>query len=401
MSKKSTSSRPSRKAPAKLPLTRHPRGYWCKKVKGKLHYFGKIAGDENGQAALALWLDQKDDPLAGRTPRVKGGDGLTLVDLTNRFLTSKQRQLTAGEIGKLTFLDYHRVCAMILAQFGQNRLVDDLASDDFESLKAVFVKGRGPVAWGNLIRRSRVMFKYGYDAGLIDKPVRYGPQFKTASKTVLRKDRNQAGPRMFEAKQIRQMIDTAGPQLRAMILLGINCGFGNSDCATLPLTAVDLQDGWITFPRPKTGIGRRCPLWPETVEAIKIAIAERQGPPDKYVFVCRETERQSRGNLISKATATLLKNLGIDKPGLNFYALRHCFLTIAEESHDFPAVRFIMGHNDPSMAGLYREHIGDERLQAVADHVRGWLFGSVAGDAHQDVDHAPADDERPALRVVG
>ena len=61
--------------------------------------------------------------------------------------------------------------------------------------------------------------KHGYDAGLIDKPVRYGPQFKTASKTVLRKDRNQAGLRMFEAKQIRQMIDTAGPQLRAMIRL--------------------------------------------------------------------------------------------------------------------------------------------------------------------------------------
>jgi hypothetical protein len=49
-----------------------------------------------------------------------------------------------------------------------------------------------------------------------------------------------------------------------MILLGINGGMGNSDCANLPLRAVDLDAGMIDFPRPKTGIARRCPLWPDT-----------------------------------------------------------------------------------------------------------------------------------------
>ena len=53
---------------------------------------------------------------------------------------------------------------------------------------------------------------------------------------------------------------------------GVNCGFGNGDCASLPLSAVNLDAGWIDFPRPKTGINRRCPLWPETVAyAQKIA----------------------------------------------------------------------------------------------------------------------------------
>ena len=37
------------------------------------------------------------------------------------------------------------------------------------------------------------------------------------------------------------MIDAAGVQLQAMIFLGINCGFGNADCGTLPLSAVDLD----------------------------------------------------------------------------------------------------------------------------------------------------------------
>ena len=57
-----------------------------------------------------------------------------------------------------------------------------------------------------------------------------------------------------------------------MILLGINCGFGNHDCGTLPKSAIDLEAGWVNYPRPKTAIERRCPLWPETIEAIREAI---------------------------------------------------------------------------------------------------------------------------------
>jgi hypothetical protein len=43
---------------------------------------------------------------------------------------------------------------------------------------------------------------------------------------------------MFIVEEVRRLIDGAGLQLRAMILLGINAGFGNSDCANLPLSAL-------------------------------------------------------------------------------------------------------------------------------------------------------------------
>ncbi len=53
----------------------------AKKVKGKLVYFGKVSDDPKGILALEKWLNEKDDLLAGRTPRVSG-DGLTIRSAT-------------------------------------------------------------------------------------------------------------------------------------------------------------------------------------------------------------------------------------------------------------------------------------------------------------------------------
>jgi len=54
---------------------------------------------------------------------------------------------------------------------------------------------------------------------------------------------------MFEGTDIRKMLATAGPTIKAIILLGVNCGFdcgfGARDVGTLPKSAVNLQGGWI------------------------------------------------------------------------------------------------------------------------------------------------------------
>ncbi len=107
-----------------------------------------------------------------------------------------------------------------------------------------------------------------------------------------------------------------------MILLGINCGFGNSDCGALPESALDLTDGWVNAPRSKTGIPRRCPLWPETVEALRAVLAERREPLDPdaagLVFLTatgRSWHKDFDDNPISKETRKLLDALGIEGQG--------------------------------------------------------------------------------------
>jgi len=72
--------------------------------------------------------------------------------------------------------------------------------------------------------------------------------------------------------------------------------------------------------------------------------------------------------------------MSLYRKGLNFYALRHTFETIAGDSRDQVAVDHVMGHSRNDMASVYRERIDDARLKAVTDHVHSWLFDSDIPD---------------------
>jgi integrase len=196
----------------------------------------------------------------------------------------------------------------------------------------------------------------------------------------MRLHRASQGAKLFAADEIRRMIDAASAQLRAMILLGINCGFGNADVGNLPIEAVDLAGASIDFPRPKTGIARRCTLWPETVEAIRDVLAVRKEPKDpdaaSLIFITKRGASWAKDiadSPVTKETRKLLDSLGINGHR-NFYTLRHTFRTVADEARDQPAADHIMGHEVAHMSSVYRERISDERLRAVTEHVRAWLY---------------------------
>ena len=419
-SRKAATARPPK--PRKdFPLFPHATGRWAKKIKGRLRYFGQWGTRRNGkfvrlpgdgwQEAEALYELQRSDLYAGRQPKQPSDAGCTLRDVCNRFLTSKQGKLESGELSRNSFADYHRVCDRMIDFFGRSRRVDQLCPEDFESFRRKLAVTLAPRSLGNEINRCRMVFKYASDQRLIREPVHYGQSFDKPSAKMLRKARNEAGPRVFTVDDLRTILDAlagkpvnvdgkqekqaikADPFMRAMVLLGVNGGLGNMDIANLPKSAVDFAESWLDYPRPKTEIQRRIPLWPETADALKAAIDQRPDAKDPnddgLCFITIQGNRWVRVqphktkagtfttvNTIGGRFSGLLNRLGIKRrKGLGFYTLRHNFETIAGGTRDQVAVDAVMGHVDNSMAAAYREGIEDDRLKAVTDHVRRWLFG--------------------------
>lgn len=426
-SRKATRTKPAKPYPD-FPLFPHATGRWAKKIRGKFVFFGPW---EDPFRALDLYVSQRDALHAGLVARPAGGgpsrvqaqaggaeqplrasrqnlngrgprqvplaagpEATTLRDLVNRFLTAKQRLVDAGELSPRSFRGYHETAAFMLTCLRKDRRVDDVTTSDLGVLRAFLARGRGPVSLGTHIQRVRTMFKYAYDEGLLDRPVRFGMEFCKPSRKSLRHARNERPARMFEPGEIKALLASAGVQMRAMILLGLNAAMGNTDVATLPRSAVNLMTGVIEFPRPKTGIPRRAILWPETVGALMAALAVRPKPKEDsaadLVFVtkygkqwvrCRPAGPRSKLKVpevtvdsVGLEFGKLMRAVGVAKPGRSFYALRHTFRTVADEVNDRPAIDRLMGHeNGADIAVAYVERISDERLRKVTDHVRGWL----------------------------
>jgi Phage integrase family len=391
-----STARPS----ADFPLFLHATGQWAKKIRGKLHYFGTDA-----DAAKNKYLEQRDDLQAGRIPKSKQAAGLSLRDGCNLHLTAMKGRRSRGEITTHTFNDCHTTCGNLIQFLGENTLVENLRPEDFARYGASpgrSGKARSLITFGNLVIRTRTVFNWLFDNDHIQKPMKFGTEFEVPNRQDKAKAKAKRPPasRMITAAEILKILDAAKQPMKSMILLGVNAGFGQNDCACLPLSAIDLNAGWITFPRPKTGTQRKCPLWPETIASLKEAIDNRPTPKGAeeadLVFLTHRGARWVRhqepadaaddekqlsyfNDHLAPEFNKLLVKLGIKRRG-SFYNLRHVFRTVAGAAKDREAIDVIMGHTDQSMGAHYVEDFDDDRLVAVVNVVHRWLFPQTASE---------------------
>ncbi|MBL9164446.1 MAG: tyrosine-type recombinase/integrase [Planctomycetaceae bacterium] len=423
MSKEYTAGAPVRQAsdrPEKpwpeFPLFPSPLGYWSKKIRGKAYNFGRWGRIKNGVMTLEPYVEgytaaklnyeqRLPDILAGKvstqlvTPKEPDDDGLTLKVLCDKFLNYKLAEVNSKELSQRTFQELHQTAQKVCDVIGKHRQVDSLGPDDFAKLHAAFKQRVDPTKQkpmsvhriGNAIVRTKAIFNHGIGTYIVNGPVKYGTAFKKPSVVKLREAKNNSDKKLFTAEEIRSLIEAADVSLRAMIYLGINAGLGNTDVTCLQFS--NLKSGWLDYPRQKTQIGRRCPLWPETIAALDAAIAQRPKPADPQadadtVLLTSKGERfirvhtATRTDLVTTNFGRLLTRLDIVKgrKGIGFYSLRHTFATIGLETGDRDAVKSLMGHAYGDILATYDETgPSDARLRAVVDHVRSAILGAEGG----------------------
>ena len=405
-----------------FPLTAHPCGQWCKKIKGKQYYFGPW---HDAAAAETRYLKEAADLHAGtgRAAGIEtGSNALTVVDMCNQYIAAMQMMVDQKRRSPRTLGSIVVSCKKLVEHFGRSKLAADITPAGFMALMNKHAKPRGTLSaatMNNEIVRWRGAFIFAVKSRWFEMPVErsafFGPHFVQMNRKEMRifkqraRDTGEQKVKFIERDEFHKLLAAAHtPAVRGQLWLGINCGFGNRDCGTLKVDAIDFDAGTVSHARSKTGVDRdNLPLWPETLAALREAIDARPEPKHpqhaEHVFLTKRRLPWARTNYsgpMMQEFAKLRTRAGLDQNDRRktFYCLRHTFETIACQTGHQVAVNYIMGHVDDSMSGNYRAYQANEPLRLVSNFVRAWLLGLDVNP-----DHVPAvsyTSDRPVLRLA-
>jgi len=138
-----------------FPLTVHTNGQWSKKVRGRVYYFGLL---DDPDAALGLWIEEKDYLLAGLIPPTHS-QGMTVGELCEKHLTELEERIAAGTLAAGSGANY-RSARKLLAKAGlEHTAVCFLTPEHFSSVQ------RQLESCGHSLRtRTEITFRFSSSA---------------------------------------------------------------------------------------------------------------------------------------------------------------------------------------------------------------------------------------------
>ena len=348
----------------KFPLTLHKTGQYCKKIRGKLYYFGS-----DKQQALKRYLEQASHLHSGCIPGGTKNSSMTLKTLCNLYLEYQNSGILAGQISASYYKDMVSSLRRLALSLGQSSPVNEIKTLDLQNYKRKLLRSYGSAHRVNLnISIMKAMFHWAKRNEVED----HIPNIDSVSKVKVKQQERPT----FSREQIDKLISAADVQMSAMIWLALNCGFGCTDCAELKWTNLDFKNKRVNLARGKTGISRDLPLWPETVNALKevpkigdLVFYTAKG--NAWVRTIEGTDKHgnvkySNDNAVTKKFAKLMKKVGIQLPkGAGFYTLRRTAATLTAASGDPFAVQSLLGHADLKMATTYVQDVSKQTDRAI------------------------------------
>lgn len=254
--KRAQKVQPIERFPAK---PRHD-GRFQKRIRGILYYFGR---DGDRKAALSEYDAAKVDLYAGRRPRadaIATAGELTVKEIGNRFLADKKPDIQPD-----TYRGYKRAIKRFVKRIGVARIWNDLTPDDF-STHGRYLRVTLKLANASYnIERAGIlaMFNHAEAQDWIDRAPKFGNSFRRVPKSKMRTTR---AKKLLSFEEIAALLSVCSADLFGMILLGLNGGFGASDCTSFPAAKWILPRAWFTsrgqrttFPAPLLSGLKRSP----------------------------------------------------------------------------------------------------------------------------------------------
>jgi len=327
-------------------LTLHPNGQWCRRVGGRLRYFGR-----DYQEAVRRLASLESGPP---TPEA------TVGSLVDQWMRWQQSRAISGET-----LAWYRMCGEKASRWlGSSTPVESIKPEDVERFVAAC--RLAPTSARNVLRVVRGMVSWGDDVGACRAP-RGMRAWKGPTEAQVRSTRR-GREMLWSAEECRSLLLRGGTRGRLLCHLGLNLGLGPADVAHGAHQQVEHGE-WLSGRRRKTGIPRLGWLWPETRDLLGMD----------------GTIGASSGSWIAVLFDRHCRDAGVDRGARGMYSLRRTMRTVADQSGDVTACRLLMGHAEPGMERFYVLDVSRERVRRVCMLVRSWVLDpGGSGDLRRD-----------------
>ncbi|MBE0536770.1 MAG: tyrosine-type recombinase/integrase [Phycisphaerae bacterium] len=307
---------------------------------------------------------------------------ISLKDLANRFLTAQQANWRNPE----TTLKCYQGWLHRFLRDHRGMYVSEFTVERFAQWKLSLKKRRfAAESINHYLSAVRAIFRFAEDTGLVDKSPKLRRVKNEQTTGIGSKEKM-----IYTESQVRALLQHADTQMRTMILLALNCGFGPKDLHDV--TWDDIGEDRITLPRSKTGICQTYRLWPETEKAIEHLKSERADKMERLLK--RNRLRSDRGHVFvtyfwkpwsKDAIATQFRRLCAlaNVPCYGFYRLRHCAATAMSMVASPHVQRRFMRHSQLQQQVTYT-HVPDAEVDKAVLKAKEKLLGQSSITSGQE-----------------
>jgi integrase len=175
-------------------------------------------------------------------------------DLANRFLAAQQANWRNPASTLKCYKDW---LGRFIKDHPRLRAVD-FTVERFAAWKlSLKASNYSPESINHYLGAVRAMFTFAEETGIIPQ----APKLKRVKNEVRVRAGSKEKP-LYQLDDLSKLLKKADSQMKAMIMLALNCGFGPKDIRDL--TWDDFDGDRVTLPRSKTGVCQTYLLWSET-----------------------------------------------------------------------------------------------------------------------------------------
>ena len=131
----------------KFPLTLHPTKQYCKKINGRLYYFGT-----DRQAALRKYLRYASElhRATGKPPALLNREDTTLKELCNMYLSHQLARVEAGNLTAQYYADQVRSLRNLARYIGPDCWVSEIRTIELQNYRTKLLKSYGSSSGVNI-----------------------------------------------------------------------------------------------------------------------------------------------------------------------------------------------------------------------------------------------------------